>query len=139
MSAGNDARVSLCFTFSDVKAIRLVTHRVAECREFDSLRESARRGDYSLTDRGLPILRKRDLTLITVPKAGHWVHHDASELVTRRMVRYLRRSELAGRSASLSILPSVVAEVVGGFSQARQFACDAFRLAALRPVLPTER
>jgi epoxide hydrolase 4 len=32
---------------------------------------------------------EKDLTLITVPKAGHWVHHDASDFVTRRMVRWL--------------------------------------------------
>jgi pimeloyl-ACP methyl ester carboxylesterase len=32
---------------------------------------------------------EKDLTLITVPKAGHWVHHDASEMVTKRMVRWL--------------------------------------------------
>jgi pimeloyl-ACP methyl ester carboxylesterase len=30
-----------------------------------------------------------ELTLITVPKAGHFVHRDAPELVTRNMVRWL--------------------------------------------------
>jgi epoxide hydrolase 4 len=32
---------------------------------------------------------EKDLTLVTVPKAGHWVHRDAPELVTRKMVRWL--------------------------------------------------
>jgi pimeloyl-ACP methyl ester carboxylesterase len=32
---------------------------------------------------------EKDLTLITVPKAGHFVHRDAPELVTRSMVRWL--------------------------------------------------
>lgn len=32
---------------------------------------------------------EKDLTLVTVPDAGHWVHHDAPDLVTRRMVRWL--------------------------------------------------
>jgi pimeloyl-ACP methyl ester carboxylesterase len=32
---------------------------------------------------------EKDLTLVTVPKAGHWVHHDAADLVTKRMVRWL--------------------------------------------------
>jgi pimeloyl-ACP methyl ester carboxylesterase len=32
---------------------------------------------------------EKDLTLVTVPKAGHWVHRDAADLVTRRMVRWL--------------------------------------------------
>ncbi|HZZ78656.1 MAG TPA: alpha/beta hydrolase [Gemmataceae bacterium] len=30
-----------------------------------------------------------DLTLVTVPKAGHWVHHDAASLVTERMTQWL--------------------------------------------------
>ncbi len=29
-------------------------------------------------------------TLVTIPNAGHWVHHDAAEQVTRAMVRWLR-------------------------------------------------
>jgi pimeloyl-ACP methyl ester carboxylesterase len=32
---------------------------------------------------------EKDLTLLTVPKAGHWVHRDAADVVTRRMVRWL--------------------------------------------------
>jgi pimeloyl-ACP methyl ester carboxylesterase len=30
-----------------------------------------------------------DFTLVTVPKAGHFVHRDAPELVTKRMARWL--------------------------------------------------
>ena len=30
-----------------------------------------------------------DLTLVTIPKAGHWVHHDAADLVTQRIERWL--------------------------------------------------
>ena len=32
---------------------------------------------------------EKDFTLVTVPKAGHFVHRDAPELVTRTMVRWL--------------------------------------------------
>jgi pimeloyl-ACP methyl ester carboxylesterase len=33
---------------------------------------------------------EKDLTLVTVPKAGHFVHRDATEVVNRAMVRWLR-------------------------------------------------
>jgi pimeloyl-ACP methyl ester carboxylesterase len=32
---------------------------------------------------------EKDLTLVTVPNAGHWVHLDAADLVTKHMVRWL--------------------------------------------------
>lgn len=34
---------------------------------------------------------EKDLTIVTIPKAGHFVHRDAKEVVTRRMVDWLRR------------------------------------------------
>ena len=34
---------------------------------------------------------EKDLTLVTIPKAGHWVQRDASELVTKRLVQWLRQ------------------------------------------------
>ena len=34
---------------------------------------------------------EKDLTLITIPRAGHFVHRDAPELVTQRMVAWLTR------------------------------------------------
>ena len=34
---------------------------------------------------------EKDLTLVTVPEAGHWVQQDAPELVTRTMVGWLKR------------------------------------------------
>jgi pimeloyl-ACP methyl ester carboxylesterase len=33
---------------------------------------------------------EKDLTLVTVPKAGHFVHRDATEAVNKAMVRWLR-------------------------------------------------
>jgi pimeloyl-ACP methyl ester carboxylesterase len=36
---------------------------------------------------------ERDFTLVTIPKAGHFVHRDAPELVTSTMVRWLTREE----------------------------------------------
>ena len=36
---------------------------------------------------------EKDLTLVTIPGAGHFVQHDASELVTRSMQMWLKRDE----------------------------------------------
>jgi pimeloyl-ACP methyl ester carboxylesterase len=36
---------------------------------------------------------EKDLTLITIPTAGHFVHRDAADFVTRTMVRWLTREE----------------------------------------------
>jgi pimeloyl-ACP methyl ester carboxylesterase len=54
---------------------------------------------HGLTDRALlpPALNgtwdfvENELTLVTIPTAGHFVQHDASGLVTRTMVDWLRR------------------------------------------------
>ena len=35
---------------------------------------------------------EEDLTLVTIPGAGHWVHEDAQELVTDTMSWWLSRS-----------------------------------------------
>ena len=37
-----------------------------------------------------PVEGGQELTLVTVPKAGHFVHRDAPELVTRTMLRWLK-------------------------------------------------
>jgi pimeloyl-ACP methyl ester carboxylesterase len=34
---------------------------------------------------------EKDLTLVTIPDAGHFVQHDAPELVTRTMTMWLER------------------------------------------------
>lgn len=39
---------------------------------------------------------EKDFTLATVPQAGHFVHRDASELVTRTMVRWLEDRPVSG-------------------------------------------
>jgi len=36
---------------------------------------------------------EEDLTLVTVPDAGHWVHHDAADLVSKTMRFWLTRDE----------------------------------------------
>jgi pimeloyl-ACP methyl ester carboxylesterase len=36
---------------------------------------------------------EKDFTLVTLPKAGHFVHRDEPEVVTQTMVRWLRRDE----------------------------------------------
>jgi len=36
---------------------------------------------------------EKDLTLVTIPKAGHFVHRDAPEFVTRTMVQWLTRGD----------------------------------------------
>jgi pimeloyl-ACP methyl ester carboxylesterase len=36
---------------------------------------------------------EKDLTLVTVPQAGHWVHRDAPEFATKTMVRWLTRDQ----------------------------------------------
>lgn len=40
---------------------------------------------------------ERDLTLTTIPEADHWVHHDTSELVTKRMVWWLSANQKMAR------------------------------------------
>ncbi len=36
---------------------------------------------------------EKDLTLVTVPGAGHWVHHDAADIVSKTMRFWLTRDE----------------------------------------------
>ena len=36
-----------------------------------------------------PIFADKDCTLVTIPDAGHWAHHDASELETDTMKCWL--------------------------------------------------
>jgi pimeloyl-ACP methyl ester carboxylesterase len=36
---------------------------------------------------------EKDLTLVTIPKAGHFVHWDAPEFVTKTMVRWLSQDQ----------------------------------------------
>ena len=36
---------------------------------------------------------ERDSTFVMIPDAGHFVHHDASELVTSRLVSWLRETD----------------------------------------------
>ena len=48
--------------------------------------------DWALLPGGLNDTWKwleKDLTLVTIPDAGHWVHHDAAEKVTRTMMLWL--------------------------------------------------
>jgi pimeloyl-ACP methyl ester carboxylesterase len=36
-------------------------------------------------------LVRQPLTLVTIPEASHWAHHDAAESVTRSLVDWLAR------------------------------------------------
>jgi pimeloyl-ACP methyl ester carboxylesterase len=40
---------------------------------------------------------EKDFTLVTVPKAGHFVHRDAPETVTRTMLRWLKANDGPGK------------------------------------------
>jgi pimeloyl-ACP methyl ester carboxylesterase len=41
----------------------------------------------------------KDLTLVTIPNAGHFVHRDAPEFVTRKMLTWLLENVEKGKTS----------------------------------------